>query len=531
MKKHIITTALLLTVAVAQAQNIYDATKTAQTELNGTARFVGMGGAMGALGGDISTISTNPAGIGIFRSSELSATLSYNALGVNAEYDGFATKSNQNRVTFDNFGFVLSNRIGNETPVRFVNLAFNYHKAKSFRRSLGMEGTMYGDQLGAMSQVRQMAEQANDGLFNNPDIIFTNTDVWNNPDAGWLAGLGAGGLLIQFPNEGSWYEPIIPSDPYALFTLDERGSVDVYDFNLSLNVQDRAYFGLSIGAYDMEYTRNTMYDETYDNTEGYSLESWNHTTGAGFDIKLGAIVRPFANSPFRIGAAIHSPTFYRLKYTTSARLVSDVFMDDKEGLQRTTIDTYDELGGDMQTDYRITTPWKFNGSLGYTIGSMVALGAEYEYQDYSALSFEDPNGYRMEAETNEAKSNLQGVHNVRLGIEVKPASEFALRAGYNYTTAAFKTEAIKLMPSNSIQTDTDWSNGKERQDFTLGLGYRGRHFYADLAYVYSVQKSDFYPFYNDFYTAAGDYEATVVPEPTKVTDTRNRVLLTLGIRF
>ena len=53
-----------------QAQTLYDASRLLDNDLNGTARFVGMGGAMGALGGDISTMGTNPAVIGIYRRNE-----------------------------------------------------------------------------------------------------------------------------------------------------------------------------------------------------------------------------------------------------------------------------------------------------------------------------------------------------------------------------------------------------------------------------------------------------------------------------
>ena len=63
--KWIFALSMILAVGTASAQNLYDAERLSSNELNGTARFVGMGGAMGALGGDISTIGTNPAGIGI----------------------------------------------------------------------------------------------------------------------------------------------------------------------------------------------------------------------------------------------------------------------------------------------------------------------------------------------------------------------------------------------------------------------------------------------------------------------------------
>jgi hypothetical protein len=531
MKKYIIMASLLLAVAGgAHGQNIYDAAKIAQTDLTGTARFVGMSGAMSALGGDISTIGTNPAGIGIFRSNDLSASMGFTALGVESNYGGAAQKLSNSRVTFDQFGFVLSNKIGNETALRYVNFGFNYHRANEFRRGMTMQGTMQADEWGRMSQVRQMAEQANDM---DAGVNLTAQDVFTDSYAGWLGALGANTYLLEFPSNvnGNLYVPYIPSDPLANFRLSESGGVDVYDFNVSFNVNDRAYFGLSIGAYDVTYNRYTEYSEDYTNGEGYTLQSWNTTSGAGFDFKLGTIFRPFENSPLRIGLAVHTPTFYNLKLATNARLASDWISADDGRFYTTTVDTYDEVDGNMHTEFRITTPWKFNGSLGYTIGSAVALGAEYEYQDYSTMSFEEPGGYRMEYEKNEAKANLRGVHALRVGVEVKPTTTFALRAGYNLNTALFNADAHKFVPSNSIQTDTDWSNSAARHGFTFGLGYRGNNFYADLAYAMTTQKSDFYPFRNDFYDDNSQYLGSVSPAPTKVTDTRHRVVFTLGFRF
>ena len=74
MKKILLMAALSVTTMPLAAQETYENAKIAQEDLNGTARYVGMGGAMEALGADISTISTNPAGIGMFRKSNISAS-------------------------------------------------------------------------------------------------------------------------------------------------------------------------------------------------------------------------------------------------------------------------------------------------------------------------------------------------------------------------------------------------------------------------------------------------------------------------
>lgn len=533
--------ALALLAAVSTgAQTIYDATNIAQRDLNGTARFVGMGGAMGALGGDISTIATNPAGIGIYRSNDAMLTFGYSITGTESDYVGSKFEANKNRWNFDNAGFVLATKIGNHTPLRYVNLGFNYHRSKSFYKNMTMQGMMGSIDNLYLSQIRSMAQQATDAQdYANNQLNWDLKDIYRDNDAGWLGALGyQGALLFENREEGypDFYDPYIPSEADAYFLSRERGGIDQYNFNVSFNVNDRFYFGVTIGAYDVDYHKYSLYDENFNYIwddgrnyqEGYSLESFNRIHGSGYDFKFGAILRPIEDSPLRIGLAVHTPTYYKLTYTTGALLNSDMYLPDAAGdevLTQTTVDTYEALGGrDMERDFKLQTPWVFNASLGYTIGKELALGAEYEYEDYSSMKFKYPYGEEMAWETGEADLCMKGVHTLRLGAEFKPISSFSLRVGYNYSSAAYKDDAVKALPSNSINTDTDFANSQAMNTFTLGIGYRFSMFYADLAYKYDTYKSNFYPFYNDI-------DGLVTPPATKVTNTRSKVMLTLGMRF
>lgn len=256
-------------------------------------------------------------------------------------------------------------------------------------------------------------------------------------------------------------------------------------------------------------------------------------------MKFGAIVRPFEYSPLRIGLAIHTPTYYNLDYKTNARLESNVlnYLDiaNESGIGsgvigQYTVDTYDIMNGDMVRQFHLQTPWTYNVSLGYTVGSSLALGAEYEYQDYSSMKFKDQEGYSDTfGYENSTTSMMKGVSTIRLGAEYKVIPQFALRAGYNYTSAIFNSDAYKDLPYNSIQTDTDFANTKALSNYTVGLGYRGAMFYADLAYKFSSYKEDFYPFINAY--EDGGQLVIGSPEATKVKNTRSQVLLTLGLRF
>ena len=184
----IILACALLAGASAAAQTIYDATAIAQKDLNGTARFVGMGGAMSALGGDISVMGTNPAGIGIYRSNDVMTTFGYSLSSTEIDNRGTTLSADKARWNFDNIGAVISTKIGNVTPLRYVNFGFNYHKAKSFYRNRRAAGD-----LGGYTQLDVIAAQA-DGL--TPDY-WGSSNIFNNNDIGWLSALGWEGYLIS----------------------------------------------------------------------------------------------------------------------------------------------------------------------------------------------------------------------------------------------------------------------------------------------------------------------------------------------
>lgn len=535
MKKLTLAALSLLTSIGMGAQTIYDVTKMTEKDLNGTARFVGMGGAMGALGGDISTIGTNPAGIGIYRSNDAMVSFGFTSTGTESNYAGNTMNSDKNRWQVNNAGFVFSNKIGNHTALRYINFAFNYNRAKSFNKTMGMEGLINMTPDGqVVSQTFQMASQAS-GMFDRGyDIAYIDdnatdgNNIFNNPNSGWLAALGWGGFLYNpvydkdKPDKQIGYGAFLPQ-PYSNFRSQEKGGLDQYDFNISFNINDRVYLGFTVGAYDLNYTKSTTYSEDYGAGEGYDVTSWTKFDGTGFDFKFGAIIRPFEASPLRIGLSLHTPTFYKLTLATNAILNSDIYGENEEGetvLINSTVDSYDFLNNnDMAYDYKLRTPWKYNVSLGYTIGTNLALGAEYEYQDYSSARLHYPEGDEMGYENSTIKDMLKGVNTFRIGAEYKVIPEFALRAGYNFSTAAYKDGAYKDLPLNSVMTDTDYANSKSKSNYTLGIGYRGSLVYADLAYQYSTYKSDFYAFDDEYLNK------------TDVKNTRSQVIFTLGLRF
>lgn len=550
MNKIAVVSTLALWMAIsANAQTIYDAAKFAAQDLNGTARFVGMGGAMGALGGDISVMRTNPAGTGIYRSND--AAISFGAFSHETEsnYLGKTFNNRKSRFSFDDLGAVLSMKT-EEKILRYVNVGVSYTRLKSFYKNMSMEGLMGTFKGHQLSQVNQMATQATDAAKYvwqeyREHLIFDSDAIYSDNDAGWLGAMGHQGNLLHkdvYPGNYNRYTPIVPNVPYSTFNSRESGGIDHFDCNVSFNLSDRIYLGITAGAYAVSYTTRTSYSENYGRGESYVLNSYNKTggytddsdesdeiKGAGYDVKLGVIVRPFANFPLRVGAAIHSPVFYRLTYAANATIQSN-YLGTDDRIYTVGADTRRALDGDMNMEYRLRTPWKYNFSLGFTVGKCFALGAEYEYEDYSTMNFKDVDGHNMSFETNEAHISMKGVNTFRIGGELKIIPQLALRLGYNYISAAFKENAVKYLPSNSLYTDTSFSNSKSCRNYTFGVGYRINQFYVDLACQASIYKEDFYPFYNEFEEAPQQW-VIATPEKTEVTNTHKQLLVTVGMHF
>jgi hypothetical protein len=509
-------------VAALNAQTLYDANRLMGSDLNGTARFVGMGGAMGALGGDISTMGTNPAGTGIYRSNDAMISFGFNNTNAKAVLGQSTMETDKFHGSFDNAGLVITNKISNNGGLRFVNFGFNYHKLKSFDKDMAMSGSYN------VSQTQQFASIVNSNSdyydsFLSPEILIAK-DAYSLSDVPWLGALAYEANLI-IPNSSNEYDPYLKSKHIVdgQYRSKERGGLLAYDFNVALNLYDRFYLGATLTAYSIDYTRNTSYSETFtvnnEDDGNYTLRNDYKLDGSGVDFKLGFVARPFEESPLRIGVAIHTPIFYSLEENEMAYLDYDT--NTEQGKFTGTAYTQNESGDEMEgrTKYELTTPWKYNLSLGYTIGTFAALGAEYEYSDYSTAKLKYDDGVKMTDETNGIKTGLKGVHTIRLGAEFKFVPEFAFRLGYNYITSSMYNDTFKELAINSIRTDTEYSNVKAINNYTIGVGYRGQVFYTDLAYQYNTYKEDFYPFDN------------VDLDATKVTNTKSQVLLTLGMRF
>lgn len=511
MKRIYLTVAsLALTSFVAVAQETYENTKLIDNDLNGTARYVGMGGAMEALGADLSTIGTNPAGLGLFRKGK--ADLSFglvNQTGMNK----FNSLSKTN-MSFDQIGVVFNL---SKTPNASINIGFNYHKSRNFDQLLNAANTLNNasqNKLTYQKYRNQVFKERKDLTYSQLDALYMDNLLYDNRTKKYY----------NFPATG------------YLYNQENKGYIGEYDMNLSANLNDRVYLGLTMGIHDVHYKGYAEYTENFvpnaNNIPGLTLNDSREITGTGFDVKLGAIVRPMAESPFRLGAYIHTPVWYDLT-TSNYTVLTD-------GTARPNVgETY---------DFRVNTPWKFGLSAGTTLADRIALGATYEYAAYNAMQTRIKDGgtydwyygtyyessHNDRAMNNHTEDALKGQHTLKLGAEARITDHFSLRAGYNYLSALYKDAAVKDGSLNSPGTyyasSTSYVNWKDTNRFTFGLGWNVWRFNIDLAYQYSQQNGTFYPFM-DYHEGSAPSVEDNIANPTKVNNKQHQLLLTMGYKF
>lgn len=512
--------ALLAVYALsANAQNGYEVVKLFDPELSGTARYVSMGGSMSALGTDVSVMSVNPAGIGLYRSNDVAVTLGLTSMETESNSGGRIHKKDKSFLSIDNAGIVFSN-INSQSfsDVEFINVGLAYKHSNNLKREFLMAGATDG-----FSQMYQIQRLYDCAPF---DISKMSYRDYENLGHSWLALLAADGGLLDWKSEPQGELLCGPSTNME-YGSEERGGVDQVDFNISCNVSNRVYLGLTLGFYNVDYQRSSYYGEDDADAPIYTLYNEYATEGAGFDIKLGTIIRPFEESSFRFGLAVHTPTWYSLTDRMSCEIYGPGFPGAPYDGYMSTLDYQYAYGDVFCVDYHLVTPWRFNVSAATTIGNFFAINAEYEYADYSTAKMKTSNGGRMDIRNEEIKSNMKGVNNFRIGAEFKIDKNFSLRAGYNYVSAPYKKEAAKTTLAFT-DTNTEYQNSLEQHNYTFGLGYRGKIFYFDAAYVLSERESDFYPFYD---TYDDEYGNIMYNAPTTVKDTKNRFVVTAGVRF
>ena len=522
-------------------QGVIDALRYSQQDIRGTARYMGMAGAFGALGGDITTLSQNPAGIGVYRNSDIAATIDFSnqVSSVNTEGNKFS----DSKFTFscNNFGVVWAIRF-NQEAMKALNFGFAYNKQKSFDRTYK---TRYLGITSASSLSGYIA-RLSEGYSANDLASNGNYDPYdNNP---WLNVLGYQSYLIN-PRSAtsSLWSSIIGNGTEASGDLyvREKGSIDEYNFNVGGNLYNVLYWGIGVTVTDFSYHLQSEYGESFTNgylpnddgsigspnAEGsYVMKNALRTNGSGLKANFGVIVR--ATNNFRLGFAFHTPNYYKLTDTYFAS-VDYNFKSGNEAyndVAETPIGSY---------SYEFESPWRIIASAAYVFGQGGILSFDYEYTQNNSMSFDDPYSIDAFYKTNQEISEMVSpVHTFKVGGEFRISPQLSARLGYAYQTSPVKSEYRSGREIPTAGTLTLFTLDQQTNYFTAGLGYRFSNVYIDLAYMHRYRRSELYPFSpllaekdNSYNPDQTESTLAISPKISTLTDHNNSVVLPLGVKF
>ena len=464
----------------AFAQNEQDVLRYSRTGFGGTARYVSMGGAFGGLGGDASMLSTNPAGIAVFRKSDFSFTPSFFNQEVNSSYADTNSGDVRFNMKVDEFAFVIATRpeVRTDHGWQMLSMGVAYNRTNAFQANLLMTGNSTTSMLD--SWTRSAAGTGPSSL-----------DYFN-------IGLAWETYLIDPYMDSTHYIDRVPDgDLVRQFKqVEMRGGMGEWTFGGGANYDNRIYIGASLGIPIVKYEETTFYteEEVYDTVSNFDYMEYNtylETKGRGINFKAGVIFR--ATDWMRIGLSFSSPSNLKL---------NDTYFSSMKSILGDTLRSYESPNGNYR--YTIRTPMRVTGSLGFVIGKLALISAEYEMIDYSDGKLKAPD-YTFFDENAQVRAKYKAASNIRAGIEMKFVP-FSVRAGMGYYGTPYKPSV---------------NNEADRLYITGGVGYRDPDdvFYIDLGFV-SQRYTENYYFYD---------QSLVDPVVNKWKSVN--ILVTVGLRF
>jgi hypothetical protein len=467
-----------LTAFAVNAQNDMDAFRFSQTQWEGTARFMGAGGAFGAVGAEYSALAVNPASIGLYKRSEVTFTpFVLTVHQSQSTYNGLTFPYLATTYSLSNAGVVVKAGTKEESAWKAVQFAVGYNRVNNFNNQFRINGMSNGS-----SMINEFIKQAG------------NTDFKNLTRDASLAFYTW--LIDTIPGtSNSYYSPFIGTDVEQKKYVKTSGGIDEMNFSIGANYNEQIYIGATLGIPFLKYREEAEYSETDVNEVAGGLGSFSvsdilRVSGTGINVKLGLIYQPVHF--FRVGVAFHSPTYYGNMKDRFERTVASCY-DDGNNFE----DSYEN-----SFRYKLTTPLRAVGSMAFMIQKRAFISADYEFIHYG-LATMDAQNYSFSQENQDIQDKYGATHAIRVGAELFLTDKFLVRAGYGFTSNPYKRH-INSSPIHSG---------------SAGIGIRTKYLFFDLAYAIKFAKENYW-MYNPLYVnhASNQYMA-------------HKIVATIGVKF
>jgi len=449
-----------------------------QLTYGGTARFAAMGGAFGSLGGDFSVLSTNPAGLGIYRKSEFTFTPSFFNQKTTSNFKGNELDDYKYNVNFNNAGIILSYYEPETTKAwKGLSFGFGYNRLANFHNRISMSGK---NTQNSLLDIYVADAQGSGGDTSAMDPFSTQ-----------LA-LSSGAIFMDTSNGVFYHNMQGAYGEEQSKSITSSGSMGETVFSLAGNYSDKLYMGATFGIPHIRYHEESSYIETADTNawngfKSFELNQDSRTTGVGFNFKFGMIYKP--TDWFRIGGALHTPTYFEMHDDWS----SDVTANFSNA-------SYSSESPTGLYDYSLITPMRTIGSIGFVIMKMGLVGIDYEFVDYPSATLRSSK-YKYINENKAIRNKYVEGNNIRFGTEWR-LQPMSIRGGIAYYSSPFQQDG-----------------SGSRIDYSAGIGFREDNFFLDFAFVLSQTKDNYF-----------FYDATKI-SPSVNESRSSSILMTLGFKF
>ncbi|WP_282179297.1 OmpP1/FadL family transporter [Maribacter stanieri] len=463
--KRYLTFIILASCAIGSAQNINDALRYGTENLQGTARFQAMGGAFGALGGDLSSLNVNPAGSAVFNNSLFTVTGSNYHTNNDARYFGDALITKDNNIELNQIGgaFVFKNTDSNSDWQKFT-LAFNYDVVDNFDNEYYVTGsavdgidTYFLEYAGGTpfgSILLQEGEFIEEGYLDIGAVQgFSDQQAF----------LGYYGGIFDPETDADNNTNYISNSLYDRVEQDFLRRTSGYNSKFTLNAasqyKENIYIGASLNFHNVLYTQYDQFTESgYEpNSEitRTTFDNYLQTEGNGFSFSLGAIAK--LNDNVRLGGSYQSPTWYRLEDDLSQRINSDLADDDINFINFNIVNLFES--------YTVKTPSKLTGSLAVIFAKDGLLSFDYGYQDFSQSELRPTNDPSFQSVNIQISSDLGSVSTFRLGGEYR-VQQVSFRAGYRFEQSPY-ANGNTIGDLNAVSAGIGYNFGGSKLDFAL----------------------------------------------------------------
>lgn len=489
MKKTLLLFSSCLLAYTLVSQEPADALRFSWATPGGTARQQAIGGAMGSLGGDISASFSNPAGLAFYKTGDFVFTPIYQMGKTKGSYFGRTEKEDKNKFQLGTTGFVIGS--GNQGK-KVRNLAFSlaFNRSGDFNNNVLYRGVNNQSSYSQKYLEEISGDKSGNSVSNNysygASLGFRT--YWIDT----IAGGAEGNFRFQ-----SRAKNILGSGLIQEQTISNSGGINEFALGVAASYDDKFMIGGSLGMPILRYERNSVYNEAdatgnSNNFDFASVEENLITKGVGINLRLGLIYKP--QEFWRLGLALHSPTFYSLTDNYDASVTANV--ENANNNQTLTSNSTDFTNGESSRfDYMLITPFKAIGSVSYVLREIQDvtkqkgfLTADIEYVNYKSSSFMEEVG-ENEVSNPENKAYLKSL-NTAIDKAYKGAFNFRVGGELKFTTVMVRLGAAYYgNPYQNIRGEKG-----NKLNLSGGLGYRNKGFFIDLTYVHSMQKDIHFPY-------------------------------------